>query len=168
MNNLATRLAYTDVRITKWLARYGLGLLRVSMGVIFLWFGGLKFFPDLSSAQDLATRTISVLSFGLVPPSVSIVILAVWECAIGLGLILGRGLRITLLALFVQMIGTLAPLVLFPQEVFTHFPYAPTLAGQYIIKNMVLISAGLVLGATVRGGRLVAEPDRVQLSKPVR
>jgi hypothetical protein len=50
------------------------------------------------------------------------------------------------------------PLTLFPAETFTHFPLAPTLEGQYIIKNVVLIGAGMVIGATVRGGRLTTEP----------
>ena len=147
-----------DKKITTWMARYGLLLLRISLGLVFLWFGFLKFFPGLSPAQDLATRTIEVLSFGLLKPEVSIYILAVWECLIGLGLLAGRFMRATLLLLFLQMLGTITPIFLFPNEVFLRIPYAPTLEGQYIIKNMVLISAGLVLGATVRGGGMVVEP----------
>ena len=58
------------------------------------------------------------------------------------------------------MAGTMLPLLFFPAEVFTVFPYAPTLEGQYIVKNVVLISAAVVIGATVRGGRLAAEPER--------
>lgn len=153
-----------DKTLTRWMARYGLLLLRLSLGFVFLWFGFLKFFPGLSPATDLATRTIETLSFGLIGPEVSIYILAVWECLIGIGLLSGRYMRLTLLLLFVQMLGTLTPLVLFPQEAFVHFPYAPTLEGQYIIKNAVLISAGIVLGATVRGGRLVADPDAIEES----
>jgi hypothetical protein len=57
-----------------------------------------------------------------------------------------------------QMLGTLTPIVLFPGEVFVSIPYVPTLEGQYIIKNLVMISAGIVVGATVRGGRMVPEP----------
>jgi predicted permease len=56
------------------------------------------------------------------------------------------------------MLGTVTPVFLFPNEVFTALPFAPTLEGQYIIKNIVLVSAGLVIGATVRGGRVVADP----------
>jgi len=147
-----------DTAITRWMARYGVVLLRISLGIIFFWFGVLKFFPSLSPAQDLATRTIEVLTFGLVKPDVSLPVLAAWECLIGLGLISGRFMRVTLLLLFVQMAGTITPLFLFPSESFTQFPYAPTLEGQYIIKNLVLISAGLVIGATVRGGQLIADP----------
>jgi uncharacterized membrane protein YphA (DoxX/SURF4 family) len=148
-----------DTRLTRWMARNGILVLRVSLGIIFFWFGVLKFFPDLSPAQELATRTINLLTFGLIPENVAIILLAIWECLIGLGLILGKYLRFILLLLFVQMIGTMTPIVLFPNEVFTRIPYAPTLEGQYIFKNLVLISAGIVIGATVRGGRLTSEPD---------
>jgi uncharacterized membrane protein YphA (DoxX/SURF4 family) len=152
-----TRFDVVDARITSWMARHGVPLLRISLGIVFLWFGALKFFPGLSPAQDLAAHTIETLSFGLVPARVSIPFLAGWECLIGLGLLTGMFMRATLLLLAVQMAGTLTPLVLFPGEVFTRIPYAPTLEGQYIIKNAVLISAALVIGATVRGGGLVAE-----------
>lgn len=147
-----------DVYVTNWMARFGIVLLRVSLGVVFLWFGALKFFPGLSPAQDLATRTIGLLTFGLIPAQVSILALAAWECLIGIGLITGIFMRATLLLLFLQMIGTITPILFFPQEVFSRIPYAPTLEGQYIIKNMVLISAGLVIGATVRGGAVIADP----------
>ncbi len=157
MSELATSFDALDARITRWMARYGLLLLRISLGIVFLWFGALKFFPGLSPAHNLASRTIEALSFGTVHANVSIPILATWECLIGLGLLLGIFMRATLLLLAVQMAGTLMPLVLFPSEVFTRIPYAPTLEGQYIIKNAVLISAAIVLGATVRGGRLSAE-----------
>jgi uncharacterized membrane protein YphA (DoxX/SURF4 family) len=148
-----------DVRLTQWMARHGVTLLRISLGVVFLWFGLLKFFPGLSPAHDLAARTIERLSGGTVHPAMSVPILATWECLIGVGLLLGVFLRAVLFLLGVQMLGTLTPLVLFPGEVFTRVPYAPTLEGQYIIKNAVLVSAAIVLGATVRGGGLVAEPE---------
>lgn len=165
MNNFQRQFERIDSRITNWMARYGIVLLRISLGIVFLWFGILKFFPGLSPAQDLAVRTIDLLTFGLVPAAVTIPTLALWECLIGLGLIFGRYMRITLLLLFLQMLGTITPVFLFPAEVFTRVPYAPTLEGQYIIKNLVLISAGLVIGATVRGGTLVADPERVQVNQ---
>ncbi len=157
MTSLDKLFASVDVRFTNWMVRYGIMLLRVSLGIVFFWFGFLKFFPGLSPAQDLATRTMSVLTFGLIPTHIAILLLALWECLIGLGLILGAFMRITLLLLWVQMLGAITPIFLFPYEVFTSIPYAPTLEGQYIIKNIVLISAGIVIGATVRGGRMVAD-----------
>ena len=147
-----------DVRITATLARIGVPVLRIGLGVVFLWFGILKFFPGASPAEVLAGRTIEQLSGGLIGRDVSLPILAIWESLIGLGLLTGRLMRATLLLLAIQMLGTLTPLILFPGETFSTFPFAPSLEGQYIIKNVVLIGAAMVVGATVRGGRLV--PDR--------
>jgi len=135
---------------------------------VFLWFGLLKFFPGLSPAQDLATRTIEQLTLGAVGPDVSLPILATWESLIGLGLLSGRFLRATLFLLAVQMLGAATPLLLFPAETFTRFPHAPTLEGQYIIKNVVLVGAAMVIGATVRGGSVVPHPaaPRDGLARP--
>jgi len=149
-----------DRRITDTLARIGVPAIRIALGIVFFWFGILKLFPGLSPAEDLAARTIQTLSFGAIGPSVSLPVLATWECLIGLGLLTGRFLRATLLLLALQMLGTLTPLFLFPAETWTHFPYAPTLEGQYIIKNVVLVAGAIVVGSTVRCGRIVPEPAR--------
>jgi uncharacterized membrane protein YphA (DoxX/SURF4 family) len=148
-----------DATITRWMAKTGIVLLRISLGIIFFWFGILKFFPGLSPAADLATRTIEIITFGLISPEVALILLATWECTIGMGMITGKYMRLTLLLLFAQMAGTLAPLFFFPAETFMAFPFAPTMEGQYIIKNIALVSAGIVIGATVRGGRLESEPS---------
>ncbi len=147
-----------DRRITFALAGAAVPALRISLGAVFLWFGALKLIPGLSPAEDLAARTIEQLSLGLVPPEVALPVLAAWEVLIGLGLLAGRFLRATLALLALQMLGTLTPLLLFPSETFTVFPIAPTLEGQYIVKNVVLVTAAMVVGATVRGGQLSAEP----------
>lgn len=67
MGNLRTLFDRVDVSVTNWMARFGIMLLRVSLGIVFFWFGALKFFPGLSPAQDLAMRTIDILTFGLIP-----------------------------------------------------------------------------------------------------
>src|SRR5689334_10381656 len=118
MQNILNRFDAIDARITHWMADHGMRLLRVSLGVVFLWFGALKFFPGLSPASDLAARTIYALSFGIVSAQVSVPLLAAWECVIGLGLIIGVYMRATLFLLALQMAGTLTPLILFPSEVF--------------------------------------------------
>lgn len=148
----------TDRQITGWMADHGLSLLRLALGLVFFWFGALKLIPGASPAEALAGETIERLTFGAVPAGTALPILAVWELAIGIGLFIGRGMRITLLLLFVQMTGTITPLFLFSDQTFTQFPWAPTLEGQYIIKNVVIVAAAIVLGATVRGGELTAEP----------
>jgi len=154
---MSWRFQRADMRITRWMASNGIGLLRISMGVIFFWFGMLKFFEGLSPAESLATRTIDILSFGLIGPELVRYGLATWEVLIGMGLLFKIFLRETLLLMFLQMLGTLTPIVLLPDEVFTIFPYGLTLEGQYIVKNLVIIAAGLVIGSTVRGGRIISE-----------
>lgn len=149
---LVTFVDHMDQGITRWMARYGLLIMRLGLGVVFFWFGALKLVPGLSPAEDLVKSTIY-----FVDPTLFLPVLAVWEMAIGLGLITGKWMRLTLLLLFLQMPGTALPLLLLPQVTWTAFPYGLTMEGQYIIKNLALIGAALVLGGTVRGGRL--EPD---------
>ncbi len=143
-----------DWQVTHWMANHGLTLLRISMGVVFFWFGALKLVPDLSPAEDLIRQSITFLPMNLFLP-----FLAIWEMAIGVGFITGKFMRATIFLLFLQMPGTISPIFLRPDLVFTQFPFGLTLEGQYIVKNAVLISAALVLGATVRGGGLRSEPD---------
>jgi uncharacterized membrane protein YkgB len=155
-----------DKALTRVLARIGVPVVRIALGIVFLWFGALKLFPGMSPAEDLAARTIETLSGGAISASTSLPVLAIWESLIGLGLLTGRALRATLLLLALQMLGTLTPLFLFPDETFTRIPFAPTLEGQYIIKNVVLIAAAMVVGATVRGGRIEPEPSAASPRPP--
>jgi uncharacterized membrane protein YkgB len=150
----ATYVNEVDRAITRWMARNGLIILRLGLGVVFFWFGALKLVPGLSPAEELVRNTTY-----FVDPDLFLPVLAIWEMVIGLGLMVGRYMRVTLPLLFLQMAGTALPLVVLPEAVWTHFPYGLTLEGQYIIKNLVLIGAGLVLGGTVRGGRLDPEPS---------
>ncbi|MFI5138834.1 MAG: DoxX family membrane protein [Sphingobacteriales bacterium] len=138
----------TPSPISDWKARNGINILRISLGIVFLWFGLLKFFSGVSPAEDIAGRTIFTLTFGLIKPSLALPLLAVWECTIGLGLITRAWLRLTLILLYFQMAGTFLPILFFPHETFRGL-FIPTLLGQYIIKNFVLISAGIVLGAAL-------------------
>lgn len=148
------RFERLDVALTDWMARRGILLLRVSLGIVFFWFGVLKFFPGTSPAEVLAGDTIELLTGGLLGRGPALFILALWETAIGVGLVTGFAMRTTLALLFLQMPGTLLPLVFFPELTFVDAPFVLTLEGQYIVKNAVLVTAGLVIGATVRGGRL--------------
>jgi len=151
-------LSFLDPLITRWMAKNGIRFLRYSIAFIFIWFGALKFFPGLSPAEELATGAISVLSFGLISASVALPLLAAFEVLIGILILTDRWLRLTILLLFVQMAGTMSPIFLFPDVVFETFPYALTIEGQYILKNFVVISAAITIGATARGGRLDPEP----------
>jgi len=143
-----------DVWLTRWMANNALIIVRIGLGVVFFWFGALKLFPGLSPAEELVRNTTP-----FVDPAFFLPVLAIWEMAIGLGFISGRFTRLTLLLLFLQVPGTALPLVVLPEVVWTQFPYGLTLEGQYIIKNLVLVGSALAIGATVRGGRLTAEPN---------
>ena len=149
-----------DRRVTHWLAEHGLTLLRISIGVIFVWFGVLKFWPGLSPADQLATETIDRLTFGLITEDLARVLLAILETTIGIGLITCKFMRFTLLLLVGQMLGAATPLFLFPEMTWSQL-FVPTLEGQYILKNIVLVSAALTIGATVRGGGLVDDLEAV-------
>ena len=138
-----------DRAIAGWMERYGKRLLRLSLAVIFIWFGALKPF-GLSPAQELVERTVYWL-----PPELVVPVLGWWEVAIGVCLLFRPLIRLGVFLLALQMPGTMLPLILLPEVCFTSFPLGLTLEGQYIVKNLILISAALVVGGTVR-----QPPDR--------
>ncbi len=133
-----------DAQIAGWMRQHGVRILRIALGIIFIWFGALK--PlGLSPAEDLVRNTIY-----FVDEDFFLIVLGVWEVLIGVGLLFRPMLRLAIALLFLQMPGTMLPLVLMPEVCFTAFPYGLTMEGQYIIKNLVLIAAALVVGGTVR------------------
>jgi len=144
-----------DGKLSRWMARNGLIFLRISIGIIFFWFGILKFFEGLSPAEGIAFKTIDVLTFHLIPEKVIIYGLAAWEVLIGIGFLFNIFMRETLILLFLQMIGTFTPLFLFSSELFRVFPIALTLEGQYIVKNIVIVSAGIFLGSRIRNNKVI-------------
>lgn len=149
-----------DYWLTLWAARYGLHFLRISIAVIFIWFGALKFVPGLSPAEALIYESMP----SWVPMPIFYPLLAVWEVVIGVGFLFGgRLLRPTILLMLLHMPGTASPLVLNPDAVWTVFPFGLTLEGQYIIKNVALVSAAVVVGAVVRGGGLTNKPEAMKL-----
>jgi uncharacterized membrane protein YphA (DoxX/SURF4 family) len=152
-----------QARTAAWMARNGVLLTRIALGLVFLWFGVLKFVPGMSEAEDVAKRTLVTLTLGRIPSQLCLYVLAAWECAIGVGLLWGRFLRFTLVLLFLQLPGTFLPLLFFPSETWKRIPYAPTLEGQYIIKNLVLVSAGIIVGSTMRGGKIISDPTAARV-----
>jgi uncharacterized membrane protein YphA (DoxX/SURF4 family) len=133
MGDMATTMS---TKIERWLIA-----LRVSIGIIYLWFGVLKFFPGVSPAEELAKQTIHLLTFKLVGPEVSLLMLAIWETTVGILLIAGLYTTLTIRVVLVHMFCTFAPLFLLPDLSFTSAPLSLTLVGQYIIKNIVIICA---------------------------
>lgn len=155
METLRHRLDAPLAFLDAWLARHSITLLRWSLGVVFLGFGFLKFFPGVSPAEDMAVETTALLTFGLVGPGPALVGVALLECAIGLCLLSGRFLGVGLALLGVAFVGILSPLVLLADELFTGPSNAPNLLGQYVFKDVILVAAALVVVAMARGARLV-------------
>ncbi len=117
-------------------------LLRIALGLVYFHFGLLKFFPDLSPAELLAGETVMRLTHHWIDARTAIWWLAVLECAIGLGLLFNVWMRGVLALFVVHMVGTFLPLVFLPELTFKVAPLAPTLEGQYILKNIVFVAAG--------------------------
>jgi putative oxidoreductase len=147
-----------EAAIHRWLMRYSLTALRISMGAVYLAFGILKYFPGVSPAESLVLATTHLLSFGLVPAlipnGVVMVLLATLECFIGLILITGRSLRVAIYLLGGQLIGILSPAVLLAGRLYAGPYHMPTLEGQYVLKDVILAAAAMVIATTVRGGVL--------------
>ena len=140
------------------LVEHSIVILRVAVGAVFLAFGVLKYFPGVSPAENLTKASTHLLTFGLVPDDVSIVAIATLECFIGVCLISGWSMRVAIWLLAIEFVGILSPIVLLPSRLFGG-PYgAPTLEGQYVLKDVILVGAGMVIAAaTFRGGRIVRD-----------
>ncbi len=148
----------TDLRIISWMEHHGPFFLRIALGVVFIWFGVLK-----PLGQSPATQLVSEVTFWIPIPNFPLV-LGVWEVAIGVCFLFKPLLRTALLLLFLHMPGTALPFLIVPEKCFTVFPYALTLEGQYIVKNLALVAAALVIGGTIRHrmqGFTPFEPDEL-------
>lgn len=163
MRTIRNIVLAVENRMHAFFVRRSIGTLRVSIGAVFLAFGVLKYFPGVSPAQGLATATTDILFFGRVPGSVAILLIATLECAIGLLLIIGRGLRLAVYLLLGELVGILSPVLLLSARLFAGPHHAPTLEGQYMLKDVILVAAAMVVTAgSFRGGRLVrADPTPV-------
>jgi len=135
------------------LSRYSVHLLRISLGLVFLGFGALKFFPGASPAEELAVATIDKMTFGIVGGSTALLLTAVIETVIGLTLLTGRFLRAGLVVMAGAMVGIMSPLVLFFGELFPGG--LPTIEGQYVLKDIILVAAATVVVAHALGARMV-------------
>lgn len=123
------------------LIRHRTRMLVISLGIVYLWFGTLKFFPDISPAEDLAKETLSLLTFGLIPSTITYFLLALWEVTIGIFLILNLRKTFIIYLGILHILFTFTPLFLLPGLTFNMVPFTLTIVGQYIIKNLILLSA---------------------------
>ncbi len=165
MNIVLQRIIALENVVHRLLVRHSISALRISVGAVFLGFGLLKYFPGVSPAEMLATDTTDVLFLGLIPSSVAIYIVATMECFIGICLLTGSGalMRVAIWVLAAQLVGILSPLLIEPGRLFAGPHGAPTLEGQYVLKDIILVAAGMVIAAgAFRGGRLVREEPPIE------
>jgi len=144
MKELVARLIYNRKKIN---------FISLSIGFVYLWFGTLKFFVGVSPAEDLAKATIDQLTFGILTPEISIILLAIWETLIGLLLIGHLFVKSALKLALIHIILTFLPFLFFPDLVFSQAPFSLTLLGQYIIKNVIVLGVLVVLLKESNQGR---------------
>ena len=155
--SLFHRAQALDTTLVTLMGKVGLPFLRIGIGVVFIWFGLLK--PlGLSPAADLLAATVYWWTPEVVVPAIGW-----WEVAIGVTFLIPPLTRVAILLLAVQMPGTFLPLVLLPDVCFTVAPFGLTLEGQYIVKNLVIIGAALVIGSTVE----VKRREKKALTQPI-
>lgn len=157
--------AKLDISNSSWTS---LDAMRLSLGAIYFHFGFLKFFPDLSPAEVIASYTAMKVSGYSLDAAQALRWIAIMECAIGLGFLFKFGLRWVAILFGAHMLGTFMPLLLLPEFAFKIAPFAPTTEGQYILKNLVLASAGwAVLSPHVRKSKPSPETLKPQTATPL-
>jgi len=139
-NSFALLAFRLDELVIAVLRRRSIMLLRLALGSVFVWFGALKIF-GASPVMLLLQQTYSFL-----PIKIFLFVLGGWEMLIGIGIILRRALRCVLILLCTHLIGTFVALLLNPHHFFVQgFPFCLTADGEFVMKNLVLISAALVI-----------------------
>ena len=139
-------------RLATVLTAHSIAVLRVSLGLVFVVFASFKYVDGASPAQDLAIATVNKLTLGLVSGNSALLFTAITETIIGVTLLTGRFVRVGLVVMAMALVGILSPLVLFPDQMWSG--NGPTLTGQYVFKDIVLVAGGLVVAAHALGARL--------------
>lgn len=136
-----------DSHIGRRMKIWSIPALRISFAIIFFWFGILK--PlGYSAAIPIVKATVAWLPF--FDPDIWVALIGWWEVVIGILFLFRKTTRVAIALLFFQMVGTFMPLVVLPEIVYqNNNPFLPTMEGQYIIKNLMIISAALVLGGKI-------------------
>jgi uncharacterized membrane protein YkgB len=133
-----------DAAVVRWMDRTGHGLHRITLGLVFVWFGALKI------AGYPTVTTILAHTVFLGPPDVTVRILGGWEVLIGVCLIIRPLIRVALPLLLLRLVGTAAAMVLKADVCFVGAPWVPTPEGQYLVKDLMLFAAAVVIGGTAR------------------
>ena len=140
VSNALVRFDDTAVRLAR---RYGVPTLRIALGIVFIWFGLLKV-ADATPVSDLVADIVPVLS-----DRSAVLVVGIIEVVVGIGLITGIAIRFILGLFFLQMLGTFLVLVLRPGLSFDGNPLKLTVIGEFVVKNLVLLTAGLVVAGSI-------------------
>ena len=135
-----SKISKLDKLMVDDMRKWGIPILRVMLGIVFLWFGALKIF-GVTPVTDLVGQTYSFF-----PVTEFLVFLGVWEVVIGIGLILKIFLRSVLAILWLQMLGTFIASILEPSMFFNGNIFLLTIEGEFLVKNLVLVASGIVIG----------------------
>jgi uncharacterized membrane protein YphA (DoxX/SURF4 family) len=139
-------------RLAGFLTAHSITILRVSLGLVFLVFASFKYVSGASPAEEIAVATVGKLTFGLVTGTAALLVTALTETVIGLTLITGRFVKVGLVVMAGAMVGILSPLALFPDQMWSG--NGPTLLGQYVFKDIVLVAGAFVVAAHALGARM--------------
>ncbi len=144
MISIPDTLREADARAVAWMEAHGTTVLRIALGTVFVWFGALKL-VGRSPVTGLVTDTIPWIE-----PEPLVLGLGLAEVAVGLGLMAGKLMRLVLALFWLQMGGTLLVPILLPHVAFQGAnPLLLTTEGEFVVKNLVLLAAGIVLGGTL-------------------
>lgn len=155
VNRLQQLFDALDRRVVAWMRNYGIQLIRIALAIVLIWFGTLKLIGR-SPVVDLVANTVYWFN-----PDVFVPFLGVWEILVGIGLLFRLALRVTLLFFWLQLAGTFLVLLIRPDTAFQDGNLLLlTMEGEFVIKNLILIAAGLVIGSTVRHDRQPESDDR--------
>jgi putative oxidoreductase len=139
-------------KLATFLTAHSVAILRVSHCLVFVVFASFKYVVGASPAQDLAIATVDKLTLGMVNGHSALLFTAITETIIGVTLLTGRFVKVGLCVMAMAMVGILSPLVLFPGQMWGD--HGPTLTGQYVFKDIVLVAGAMVVAAHALGARL--------------
>lgn len=145
--DLNAHIEHIDSKLIRFSSRFAVGAAQIGLAIIFFWFGILKL-VGMSPVNDL----IAELSLALAPnleTSAVIIGIGVLEVLIALTIIDRELLRLAILFLVFHLVLVSLPLFVLPELTWNGF-LAPTLIGQYIIKNILVVTAGMVVLADLK------------------
>ncbi|HET8884656.1 MAG TPA: hypothetical protein VFM68_04260 [Candidatus Saccharimonadales bacterium] len=139
--------SHLDIKIITFFKRIFIPTARISIFLIFFWFGFIKLLgisPASPLAEALTAKTIGLQHFDTL-----FILLSVVECIIGILFLFPKITRVVIPLLLFHMILVCSPLALLPGLVWQQ-PFVPTLEGQYIIKNAVVVALAIGVAASAQ------------------